>query len=255
LNTSFCTPIHMTPYMAVFGKEARTRIDNLLGWSPSHVVDSIHGGEEEIHYQFLLRCFARCKMELQKYDNKARYDKKRRNVTYNRGDLVLKLKEGADPKAGKKLAPRYTGPYIVKRRTAALDYEILLVGDDDSRLMVVHVAKLKPWVPRSRGPKLPKQVKLTGEVPPEEGLSEAGTTAVPTELNKDKETDEGSSVSATESSTSDPNDPTYRAGTDGEETNEDEEGSPRKKARISPVPCGETPRILSLCRRQSSQMF
>jgi Integrase core domain len=239
LNTSFCTPIHMSPYMAVFGKEARTKVDNLLGWSPSHVVDSIHGGEEEVHYQFLLRCFARCKMELQKWDNKVRYDKRRRHVIYNKGDLVLKRKEGADPTHGKKLAPRYSGPYVVKRRTAALDYEIMLVSDDNGRPDVVHVSKLKTWTPKSRGPKLPKQVKLTGEVPPKEGPSEEGVVAVPVDI----ETGEGSTITTSESSTSDQEDPTYKAGTESEEADEEEGERPRKKARSSspspPGPCGE----------------
>jgi hypothetical protein len=149
LNTSFCTPIQMTPYMAVFGKEARMKMDNLLDWSASFLERVEYRDQDDLHYRYLLRCFAWSKMEVQKWDNKVRYDKKRRNVTYERGDLVLRMKEGNDPKVTKKLVPKYEGPYIVQRRTTAVNYDILRCRSDGPPVNV-HVSKLKPWNVRVR---------------------------------------------------------------------------------------------------------
>jgi hypothetical protein len=152
LNTSFCTPIQMTPFMAVFGREARTKIDNLLEWNYSFIEDNISKDEDELQYRFHLRNLAWGKMEIQKWDNKARYDKRRREVFYGKGDLVLKKKEGTDPQKTKKLVAKYEGPYIIQRRLTALNYEILKCRSTESPISV-HVSKLKPWYARVKKPK------------------------------------------------------------------------------------------------------
>jgi transposase InsO family protein len=151
LNTSYCTPIDMTPFMAVYGKEARSRMDNEFGWTQSFLEEVWKKDQERDDFLYFVRCYAACRMEVQKWDNKKRYDKHRRDVSYLAFQLVLKKREGADKNMGGKLKEKFEGPYIVLKRKSFLNYQILKVKGGTLPI-VVHVSKLKPFVQRGLKP-------------------------------------------------------------------------------------------------------
>jgi Integrase core domain len=171
LNTSHCTPTDMTPFMAVFGKEARSRLDGQYGWTQNFIEENYPPDDDNQDYRFHLRCYAMCKMEIQKWDNKRRYDKSRRNLVYQAGDLVMKRIDAPTKKLGKKLTQKFRGPYIVVRRVSFLNYELLRVLGTKGPV-VAHVSKLKMFVQRG--------IKAT---PLRESLEEAFKPLTPLVIN------------------------------------------------------------------------
>ena len=85
------------------------------------------------------------------------YNKNRRDLSFVVGDLVVRrnhILSAAAQNFAAKLAPKFTGPCLVKKVLSPVVYEL---GDVDShRISKVHISDLKPFVPPdTKTPKLP----------------------------------------------------------------------------------------------------
>ena len=75
---------------------------------------------------------------------KERYDEAKRFGQYQPGDLVLVYKTYRKEGLSEKLLHRFSGPYIVVRRSSSLNYNVTRQGQD--KPIEVRVSTLKPFV-------------------------------------------------------------------------------------------------------------
>lgn len=83
--------------------------------------------------------------------SKARYDRRRRHVTYDPGDLVWLWTPTRKRGLCEKLLAHYVGPFVVLERISELNYRMARLhsnGRRSSKTEVTHVARLKPFTPR-----------------------------------------------------------------------------------------------------------
>ncbi|KAH7937375.1 hypothetical protein HPB49_011177 [Dermacentor silvarum] len=93
---------------------------------------------------------ARCNLRTARAQQKAQYDRSHRNVHYEVGDLVLRRQHvlsDATKQFAASLAPKWTGPYLVREKVSSLVYRLenkkgKPIGGP------VHVCDLKRYVPR-----------------------------------------------------------------------------------------------------------
>ena len=73
-------------------------------------------------------------------------DKKRRELTFKEGEKVLLKSEGIQdlPAATPKLAPKYIGPFVIKKKHSELNYELDLPYWIKIH-PVIHISRLKPY--------------------------------------------------------------------------------------------------------------
>lgn len=154
LNSAVHQSTGHTPAMLCLGRELRAP-RAVRGPTLQVATEEHEPALDEVHLNRVRefqRLYQKTRENLKKaYENQARYyNLRRREVTYQPGDLVLRrvriLSSAADAVAGK-LAPKFCGPVEVIGRRGVNLYE---VRDCDSReVHVCHVKDLKPYHARS----------------------------------------------------------------------------------------------------------
>ena len=182
-NTTYHSATGTTPFKALYGRDPPT----LLRWvdqsSKVQEVDQLIKERNQLLDEL--------KEQLQKAQSrmKSQADKRRREVEYEKGDLVyLKLKpymfKSLAKKPNEKLAPRYYGPFAISDKISKVAYQLIL--PPSARIHnVFHVSQLKRALkPPMRSQPLPRGLteELELVVEPEEIVaarrSRAGTPEI-----------------------------------------------------------------------------
>ncbi|KAK3916766.1 Transposon Tf2-11 polyprotein [Frankliniella fusca] len=148
LNTAVHDVTGFSPHRLVFGTELCLdgRLRELRAPSDPELPDC---ADRAVHLEKLAslkEIYLTVLSRLQKaYEKNARsYDLRRREVRYEEGQVVYRrnyVKSDAAAYFSKKLAPKYLGPFVIKKRVGARGY--LLVGQDGKEDGPWHVHDLK----------------------------------------------------------------------------------------------------------------
>lgn len=144
IRTSVQETTKQTPYFVNFGREHI--IDGRKHKFLSRAASSEH--TEPCRVKAFQELYADIKKRLEKsfLRSKERYDLRKRPIEYSESDLVW-LKNYVQSDASRyftsKLAPKFVGPYRIKKRKSYLTYE--LVDDYGTSKGVWHVKDLKPY--------------------------------------------------------------------------------------------------------------
>jgi len=135
-NTSVQESTGFTPYEVLYGASPRFTMFDL---KPVHRTNNLFLDRLQRGFQYV-RTLAAQSLEKARVKQKIEYDRHHTDVVLSVGDRVLV----ADVKirsAGKKLNPKYLGPYTVINQTGPVNYQVRL--DPSDRLEIFHVGRLK----------------------------------------------------------------------------------------------------------------
>ncbi|KAM7289839.1 DDE-type integrase/transposase/recombinase [Ixodes scapularis] len=150
-NTAVQETTGVAPFQLVHGRKVTTMLDAMLPHEPavggSDDAQVVAPRAEEV------RQLARHRIKAQQCVDTGRYNLRRRDVHFQRGDRVWIWTPIRRRGLSEKLLKRYIGPYKVLRRLGDLNYEVMPDGTRASsrhppRPEVVHVVRLKPYYAR-----------------------------------------------------------------------------------------------------------
>ena len=137
----------LSPNMLSLGREVRLPADLIFGHAS---IDSRDGAPEYCEHVDILRDrmlhaheIARKFLKSNAKRSKETYDINAVSHNYCEGDIVWCLQEARKVGVSPKLEKRYDGPFLVKKKLSAINFEIQLNKDGQSRL--VHHNKLKRY--------------------------------------------------------------------------------------------------------------
>jgi hypothetical protein len=144
-NTSQHSTTRFTPFQLMYGVEARFPVDaSLLPINPKE-------RSEELLRLVEVRDLALARNVQRQATDKARIDPKRREVTYNVGDLVRVFYPTRKVGLSEKLLMRWFGPYKVIEKLSPVTYRVSLHAPPDGkvpRIDTVNVQRMKPHFDR-----------------------------------------------------------------------------------------------------------
>lgn len=152
-NTSVHDVTGMTPYFLLFGYEPTLPIDAALNLPVNQIEHPF--SLQNIHYAQEARKLANLKIQQSQLKNKERFDKKRKEIRFEPGDLVYISKPYRKPGLSEKLLHQFSGPYTVIRETAPNNYE---VENNKGKSDIVSVERMKPYVSRIEEPDVPAKI-------------------------------------------------------------------------------------------------
>lgn len=139
LRTARSDVTNYTPAYLNYGRELKIHASEYQNVAPDTTND---------HVSELIHLFTEVKDRLQKahQDSAVRYNLRRRTNEYNIGDRVLKRKyalSNATQGYAAKLAPRYEGPFSIKRKISPIIYELAKM--DGKSIGIWHISDLKTF--------------------------------------------------------------------------------------------------------------
>jgi hypothetical protein len=94
----------------------------------------------------VFRLAARVALDVAQISQKNGYDKNRRIVEFKNGERVWLYTPKVDEGGSKKLSRPWSGPYFVSRVVGSVNYQ-LQSGQNQRLKQLVHVSRLKKWIP------------------------------------------------------------------------------------------------------------
>ena len=147
-NTSRHESTGMTPFFALYGREAVLPVDVTLGSDPNSgvvesiselTVESIKSRFHNIH-EIVRRRMLKAHRRQEKH-----YNKQRAERVYNVGDAVLVYRPIRKKGRAEKLLFKYHGPFKVVKRLNSLNYVVEPLFGSKRKRDCVHVSKLKTF--------------------------------------------------------------------------------------------------------------
>jgi len=142
-NTSVQASTNEIPFKVIYGRDPKLPIDvSLLSNEVSTipVIDYITKLRQDLKetWEAVVENHERAQQHQQENHNK-----KAKIVEFKEGDLVLLLDTTTIKGRTKKLAPNYTGPYVVTKRVNEVNYIIRYQGRKTGKTQRVHANRLK----------------------------------------------------------------------------------------------------------------
>lgn len=147
-NSAEQESIHMTPFFADLGRHPRTP-SMLASQNDAREVTNVEAAASLVEHLQAVLAEAKAAMGEAQQTQEYYANQKRRGETFEVGERVLLSTEHARTEADRarptrKLAPRYSGPYVIKRRISDVVYELDLPST--MRIHpVFHVSRLKRY--------------------------------------------------------------------------------------------------------------
>lgn len=152
ITYAFNTAKHETtgysPFFLLYARPPRHTLDTIFSFSTHDdltIAETLCLAEEA-------RRLARIRTLASQERSKARYDRHHRDVTYSPGDLVWLWCPVRKRGLCQKLLANYTGPYVIVDQLSEVNYRLARLtatGRRSAKTEVVHVARLKPFTPRT----------------------------------------------------------------------------------------------------------
>ena len=139
-NTSLHGSTRQTPYFLVFGVEARTFLDEELGYE--ELSEDPTTRTKQLMELILARKAAQKAIRESQVRNKAYADRTRKPIQFQVGDRVLLAQKHLRKTSGGKLKPKYKGPYVILQKLSPLTYR-LTKQSGPFKSSIVHVKRLK----------------------------------------------------------------------------------------------------------------
>ena len=143
-----------TPFYLIYGRRAVLPIDEALAVK-SDLFSSNEANEDYAvrvaENLTLAREAVYQKLRLVHLQQKADYDKKRRDASFSEGELVLIYKPIRKVGRSEKLLHQWLGPYQIIRQTSDLNYEVKLHKGKSDKSDIVHKVNMKPFYPPKNG--------------------------------------------------------------------------------------------------------
>ena len=183
-NTTPHTSTGETPFFLTYGMDPEIPMEDILvPRKVSYYLDDHY--EEEVHLRLkLAHQEAQIQLEKSFQQMKTAHDKGTKSPTFQNGDTVYlkvgKVKLGI----GRKLAPKWNGPYIITRQTGPVNYEF---RTKKGKLLKAHACRLKKGESRHKeNPSLPTNPKLDSTA---HSNGDAQTVIVDTPTGNDSKVD------------------------------------------------------------------
>ena len=151
INTTVHSSTRLTPAFLNFGRNPRS-IPNLRQQREKN--DLIEIGDSKVWADRLKRLptiydLVQKHLQIANEKQSKHYNKNRRDVSFVIGDLVVRrnhVLSAAAQNFAAKLAPKFTGPCIVRKILSPVVYELEDV--EGHRMSRVHISDVKPFIPR-----------------------------------------------------------------------------------------------------------
>ena len=113
-NSSIQKTTRFSPFFLLYGREPRLPIDHALNFAPDNFQIDVDDYGIQVK-QFLTKAWQSAKEVIQneQVKQKERYDKRKFEILYKPGDLVLRIDPAVKKGQTPKLAHKWKGPYIV----------------------------------------------------------------------------------------------------------------------------------------------
>jgi hypothetical protein len=161
-NTAKQESSKYTPFELMYGQLPRLPIETLLPDEdiPTEYVEE--DAKKQYEQMYALQSIAKKNIDRAQERQKRLYDRYRRELVFEVGDLVS-MKQHHKSKDGKtkKLMMQWEGPYVVIEQTSPVNYRIQ-DPDNEEWEKVVHVQALKKWESRVR------ELRMEGQPPEQE---------------------------------------------------------------------------------------
>ncbi len=145
-NTSKHHSSKQSPYRLLYGKEPRLDIEERLGFTK--LIDGKNETRDKV-LENLIKIRETAKENIKKIQeiNKQYVDKRRVNVVFKPGDLVLVYMSSLKMSKGGKLKNRYVGPLKVLQRMSPVNYKCITTTGE-LRVGIFHAERLKRFYTR-----------------------------------------------------------------------------------------------------------
>jgi hypothetical protein len=163
-NTTICPSTGYTPYQLTFGRPCRSPLDFSLH-VPAEPTCTVaqHASSIANELEFAYR-IAQEQLRLTRSHMKKRYDELAHDMNYKVGDLVwiLQSKKAGTQGQSKCLACPYYGPYYIVQILAQKNIKVRSMTHQ-SVPIIIHVDRLKPYIPAQKRPDPGPQLPWPGE--------------------------------------------------------------------------------------------
>ena len=137
INNSYHKTLSCSPFELVYGRKAITSLDFNL---PQLNYET---RQTQLEKANKIRKMVEARINLENQARKERYDKSRKEESYDIGDLVLVYIPAVKPGEMPKLSKMWKGPYLVLKKLSDLNYNIQRLKD--GKVTVVHITRMKPF--------------------------------------------------------------------------------------------------------------
>ena len=182
-NRSIHSGTGETPYKRLFKVEPRLTIDIAMN------TDKTRFNERYAQSLDLAEALVKIKVEKNREYQKKVFDKKRRDVKFKTGDIVLIKVKGGKTGQFQLFQPLYQGPFRIDKKINDVTYQLQWIEYPNRKFKKAHVERMKPWYATH-----PEKNEIGGQDSPQDPHGSSDLT----ELNNRKDVDDQSEDNASD---------------------------------------------------------
>lgn len=149
-NISMQSTTGYSPFRLTYGREPTSTLDTIF--PPPPIAHHSNALNDQLRHTEDTRQLAQLRTSEHQRHRKQSYDSRHKTTVFQPGDLIMVSLPTRQPGRCEKFLPHYMGPYRVFTQTSPVNYLVesrqLHSGRRRSAHEVVHVGRLKPFIPR-----------------------------------------------------------------------------------------------------------